>query len=57
MRNAAGELADSFHLLRLPQLSFRLGPLRDRSFDALLKRFVGLPQYTFGVLAVLDVYD
>ena len=29
MRDAAGELADGLHLLRLPQLLFELAPLGD----------------------------
>ena len=57
VRDAAGELADRLHLLRLEQLRLGLGALGDRGGDALLQQFVGLLQNLFGFLAVGDVDD
>ena len=57
VRDAAGELADRLHLLRLAQLRLGLGAFGDRAGDALLQQRVGLPQNLFGFLAVGDVDD
>ena len=57
VRDAAGELADRLHLLRLPQLRLGFGALGDGRGDALLQRFVGLLQDLLGFLAIRDVDD
>ena len=57
VRNAAGELPDRFHLLRLAQLRFRRRPFGDDGRNALFQHLVGLAQNAFGFLAVLDVDD
>ena len=57
VRDAAGELPDRFHLLRLAQLRFGRRPFGDDGRNALFQHLVGLAQNVFGFLAVLDVDD
>ena len=57
VRDAAGQLADRLHLLRLKQLRLGLGALGNRGRDPLLQQFIGLLQNLFGFLAVGDVDD
>ena len=57
VRDAAGELADRLHLLRLAQLRLGRRAFGDRRGHALLQHLVGLPQDLLGLLAVGDVDD
>ena len=55
MRDAAGELADRFHFLRLTQGLFGLLALGDRLCNAGLQRLVEMLQRLLGTLACGDV--
>ena len=55
MGDAAGELADRFHLLRLAQSLFGLLALGDRLCNASLQRLVEMLQRLLGTLACGDV--
>ena len=53
--DAAGELADRLHLLRLAQRFFRLLAIGDRGGDPLLQRCIELAQRLLGAAALADL--
>lgn len=55
VRDAAGQLANGFHLLRLLQRPLRLTTFSHLCFNTRLKAFVELPQLLFGTLSVADL--